>query len=187
MKEILIFNGIHSAGKSTLAQLLAHKTGHPFYKELGHEILQSHNFQLFPELDQTIMDQELARDTELLQVPTLPIVETWHIGNLAYAQLRDKDTYKIYLQALDQVLQHISPIAIYVTISETTFKSRYNENYFNKPIKEMIHFYRHIEDTTLTLYSKYKIPYISVANDTNVDQTYQQLIEKLKNETQLSF
>jgi hypothetical protein len=186
MKPIIIFNGAHSSGKSTLARMLCEKHKLPFFHEIGYEVLKSFHYVPTPELDPTIMQKELERDNGLLSIPSVPVVETWHPGNMAYAYIRNKKAYGKYLQGFEKTLKNFSPIAVNITITETTFKTRYNGNYFNMEFDEIIEFYKEIKKITLKTYRDFKIPYITIVNDNSLEESYQYMVTQLKNETPLS-
>ena len=85
--------GAHGSGKSTIGRMLAAQLGWSFDLEIG-EILRreclakdptAHAGKPQPGFDREVTSREMCRDL-LSTVPR--VVETWHPGNLAYAQMR---------------------------------------------------------------------------------------------------
>ncbi len=92
----LVLIGPHGAGKTTLGRRLAAALGCRFEDELGERLRRlalardpSAHAQLRQDsFDEQVIQHELARDAAQVEGQESRVVETWHIGNLAYAQLR---------------------------------------------------------------------------------------------------
>jgi gluconate kinase len=92
--------GMHCSGKSTISRRLAQFLNCPFDKELGDILRDKENLVANGHLlgngtskgscswDDQIFEQECARDHQKDSSSTSRVVETWHIGNLAWACLR---------------------------------------------------------------------------------------------------
>lgn len=93
MKKIIVFNGVHGAGKSTLAQLFVERNqGFAYFPEIGGQLRQEVSYnalQSKEDFDLEVMKRELRRDAQLFTDPKTPVVEIWHIGNMAYALARN--------------------------------------------------------------------------------------------------
>jgi len=93
----LVLIGPHSAGKTTLGRRLGAALGWPFDEEIGKRLRfeaiardpKAHAFVPQPEFDERVIREELERD--LMRTGTVRIVETWHPGNLAYAESRSPE------------------------------------------------------------------------------------------------
>lgn len=91
---IIALIGPHAAGKSTLGRALSRRLGIPFDPELGDLLGRDPRWRpnggtaLDPQaaFDAEVFRQELARDRARGSTPR--VVESWHPGNLAYAQHR---------------------------------------------------------------------------------------------------
>lgn len=91
----IVLIGPHAAGKTTLGTRLAAALGWRFDEELGERLRRqalevdqgAHAQRLQPDFDRQVLRAELARDARVTDSGPR-IVETWHLGNLAYAQLR---------------------------------------------------------------------------------------------------
>ncbi|MCP4803760.1 MAG: hypothetical protein GY913_07060 [Proteobacteria bacterium] len=87
----LVLIGPHGVGKSSLGRALADELGWTFHGELGEELARSIRTDgdassPQPEFDRQLFELEHARDRSWCGAPR--IVETWHPGNLAYAERR---------------------------------------------------------------------------------------------------
>lgn len=103
--DTLVLVGAHGSGKSTLRAQLAERLGWRSDLELGERLRREaleqepalHAQVIQPEFDRKVFEQELARDVAFLQLPDETrggrVVETWHPGNLAYAQERSPEFY----------------------------------------------------------------------------------------------
>ena len=91
----MVLVGPHGAGKSTLGRAIAARLGVPFEGEIGKRLRNEalardpsrHAMLPQPDFDAAVFTDELARDAEHLPGATR-VVETWHPGNLAYADSR---------------------------------------------------------------------------------------------------
>lgn len=84
--------GPHGVGKTTLGEALASALGCPFHAELGRGLAEARRClpqAKQPAFDIAVLEHELARDRAWETCGAqLRVVETWHIGNLAYALAR---------------------------------------------------------------------------------------------------
>ena len=99
----IVLIGPHGAGKSTLGRVLAARLGCPFDDEIGERLRRAalqrdadaHAARPQSEFDQAVIEAELRRDEEYSE-PRTRVVETWHLGNLAYARLRSPEVAERY-------------------------------------------------------------------------------------------
>lgn len=92
----LVFLGPTGAGKSTVGEILRNDHGWRYYDEIGRRfyeelILQNEildGAQIPVEIDRQILKAELDRDRHLIEKNENCIIESWHPGNLAYADTR---------------------------------------------------------------------------------------------------
>lgn len=92
---IVVLLGPHGAGKSTVGRALARELGWPFHEEVGWQLAQDPAYRrtdataVDPQerFDRCVFQRELARDDVWIPGRNR-VVETWHPGNLAYAERR---------------------------------------------------------------------------------------------------
>lgn len=90
--------GIHTAGKTAVAEALSTGFGFRSLPEIGKSIYTQFRLRgrscADGTMDQMILERELERDHSLARLPDARLlIETWHPGNLAYARTRVGHTY----------------------------------------------------------------------------------------------
>ena len=184
MKKIFIFNGVHGSGKSTVAQnIVKMDKRFKYFDEIGKRVREKMGgatVDINKEFDKKVMIEELERDQKLLETEKIPIVETWHIGNIAYIEKRNPDLTREYVEKMLNQMNFIEPCGVIFKIDHQTFKQRMTEKIPPEKLSEYIVFYNSIIYNTLDLYNKYKIPYIIYDNNTNsIDKITRDIINSL--------
>jgi len=82
----VVLVGPHCAGKTTIGQELASRLAWTFDGEIGEDVMEK---TPRTSSDHEIFDRERERDRE--RAATCRVVETWHPGNLAWAEWRGSD------------------------------------------------------------------------------------------------
>lgn len=134
----LVLIGPHGAGKTTLGRRLAQALGWRFDHEIGESLRRAALTQdaaahaQCPQsaFDEQVLVTELARDAAVAALaPRVPrVVETWHPGNLAYAQRRSPAVAGRMAEALRSAARRergllVQPLAV----SEQTLRTRKTE------------------------------------------------------------
>ena len=182
---IICLLGIHTSGKTTIGEKL-HLLGLPYYPEIGNELIQTVDFSS-PEtvewFDREIMKRELERDDSFLfQEIKAAVVETWHIGNIAYAEIRTSSVANEYKALLRKQLLKYNPFFFFLDISEKTFRER-----ANKPVplgieEDQFIFYQNIKNNILSLFNEYNIDYHSIDANQNTDKVMKDINEILSDQ-----
>lgn len=184
MKTIIVLNGIHGSGKSTVGSMLTQSFPQfAYFYEIGGKLRTEVNYNTMSsglEFDKEVMNRELARDIELLKSSTIPIVETWHMGNLAYAMNRSPELVKKYKSKLQKQLQLFEPIGFTFEISPDIFLQRISEYVPSEKLDDYIRFFNQISQNTFDIYSSLGIKHYVINNDGSLDETYQELIRLLR-------
>jgi predicted ATPase len=131
--SVVVVTGIHAAGKSTAARLLT-RIGYLVHAEIGWacwQNLQRHgtapalNGPGFDWYDSMILDLELARDDFISRANSIPhCIETWHIGNLAYASLRSPALVPRFEEVVMRQASVLKPLVLIMTIPKDLFLAR---------------------------------------------------------------
>lgn len=175
MKKIFVFNGIHGSGKTTLAENLAlqHPGTYVFYPEVGRKLREEVDYNSLEsgeDFDREVMRRELERDKLLLAETRIPLVETWHIGNIGYLAARSPQLITEYEVTLRKQLGFFDPVAVFVDISWQTFRQRISEKIQPSQVEELIQFYKLIAAKTFDVYREIGIAHTLVNNEGKLDE-----------------
>lgn len=143
-------------------------------QEVSYNALQSKE-----DFDLEVMKRELARDKQLLIDPKTPVVETWHIGNLAYALARNPHLFPNYREDLNKQLLLFDPTAILLDITWDAFRSRATEKIASGQVDRLITFYQEVLENTVKIYGQFGIPYFRVKNEGDLGESIEIVGEKL--------
>lgn len=133
---IIVLVGAHGSGKSTLGRRLAQSLSIPFEPELGElmrrealqQSAQAHAACPQPAFDERLFQAELERDH--LRPPSHAcVVETWHPGNLAYAEKRSPHIVAQFLPTVRETCMQLQG-RVWVqplSISRETLRQRQHE------------------------------------------------------------
>lgn len=172
MKEVIVLNGIHGAGKSTLGERLQ-KQGGIYLSEIGRELRRRVSYNVFEQVedfDRHVMNEELKRDEMLLETKGISVIETWHPGNIAYAMIRNPKFAEEYIQEFSARLQYFKPTMVMLDINRQTFNSRTSENIGNKNSEDLWYFYKKIKANTLKIYGDFSLNHIFVDGNKNIEE-----------------
>lgn len=130
MKKIVVIVGIHGSGKTTLGRKME-KEGFPFFAEIGAELRKNSDCNVSQKqenFDKCVMKLELERDKKIKLLDSVPVIESWHIGNIAFAEARNSsNVVKQYKRKLFERLEIFYPYIINLKIGKETFINRVNE------------------------------------------------------------
>lgn len=184
MKKMVVFNGVSSSGKTTLAKILAEKLeGTQFFDEIGGALRKNVSYNVLQpirDFDKEVMKRELLRDTEVIRCEKTPMVETWHLGNMAYILTRNPSLFSIYAKILKQKLEVFQPFAVLVNINSETFRHRIREKLEVTNMEQIEEFYRLIFKNTCTLYDSFRIDYKIIDNNGEISNSVQEIMEAVK-------
>ncbi|MDZ4231282.1 MAG: hypothetical protein U1C52_00615 [Patescibacteria group bacterium] len=175
--------GIHTSGKTTIGQRL-NSLGLPYYPEIGNELIQTVDFSS-PEIvewfDREIMQRELQRDNLFLSEGVeAAVVETWHVGNIAYAQIRTPSVANTYKALLKKQISKHNPLFLFLDISEATFRQR-----AGKPVplgieEDQFVFYQTIKNNILSISREYDIGYYTINANQDTEKVTQDICQIMR-------
>lgn len=163
-KEAVILLGMHASGKTTAGKFLESR-GFPFFPEIGEQIRRQVNFDFLTSVewfDQEVMNRELVRDKEVLNSVQPVAIETWHIGNIAYAAIRSPLIAEIYLSQLQRQVDSIQPRCLLFQISEETFRIRSREPVISGTEDDRLRFFFRVHDNLLHILSELNLGYMMI-------------------------
>ncbi len=182
-KQILVMNGVHASGKTTIANLLRRAgLGFEFFPEIGDELRKSLSYNPMyakEDYESVIMRKEVSRDAELQRSNLFPVVETWHTGNIAYLLTRNPAFFKVYEEAMKRQLELINPIGVIVLITKEKFRERIAKEHGLGDLSEFEKFFEEILKNTISTYKRFNIDYITLDNNDTPDVAANVLVETL--------
>ena len=179
---IICLLGIHTSGKTTIGKRL-HSLGIPYYKEIGDELIKTVDFSS-PEkvawFDGEIMKRELQRDNTLFSVDSgMAVVETWHIGNIAYAMIRTPAVAREYAARLKDQFTKCNAVHLFLDINEETFRQRANLLVPLGIKEDVFVFYKNIERNLLALLDEHNVEYHKIDANQEVEKVVDDIKEVL--------
>ena len=183
-KKIVVLVGVHGSGKTTVGMRLKND-GFDFFPEIGTAMRKKSNksvcdSQIF--FDKQVLSRELERDCDEINMSKYPVIETWHIGNYAFALTRDS-LISNYEAIIEKQLQKLYPLVIWLKIDDETFLSRNNEKKIH-PI-ESLDFYKRLEvnlEDILFCYVYKKMIDLYICEEANYNLLRRRIISFLKME-----
>lgn len=171
MKKIIVIVGIHGSGKTTLGKKME-KKGFPFFPEIGAELRKYSDCNVSQEqenFDASIMQLELERDKKIEFLDLIPVIESWHIGNIAFAEARNSlNVVNQYKRKLFEQLEIFYPYIINLKIDKETFISRVNEKLIS-PSEAWLFYLKQKEFTNKIIEKLVDQSYASVIDVKNLD------------------
>ncbi len=163
-KRIVVMNGPHGAGKTTISKRISPTIGVEFIPEIGGKLRQEVSYNSLEssvDFDREVMRREILRDHQLLRSDDNKkyMVETWHTGNIAYAIQRSPSLIPIYLREYEKQLRKFSAMHLLINVDDQTFMERITENVTDDRKNELLMFYKKIIESTKSLYSRYNLPF----------------------------
>lgn len=175
-KKLIILNGPHGAGKTTIARLLELKFGIPFVSEVGSKLRREVDYNAMEsgvDFDREVMRREILRDHLLSRDRDIGgfIVETWHTGNIAYSSERSPEFLQKYIKEFEKQLQRFSVRHFLLNISDSTFLERATENVQEDKKEQLLCFYKKIAEYTRSLYLRYNLEFDEINNNGDIHHT----------------
>ncbi|MBA3046929.1 hypothetical protein KKC83_01925 [Patescibacteria group bacterium] len=183
-RKIIVLTGIAGSGKSTIGSKIKSLKNIKHFSEIGREyrnVVACTTLDFCPLFDEVIMRRELERDEKILSLPlhVLPVVETWHIGNLSYAKLRSSKIYKRYLQNFKKQLKKFEVLAILIKIQNNTFEQRKTDLVNEGREQEHRQFYLKVGKGIKRIIDNHNIHYAVLEGEKSVHELTQQVIGRI--------
>jgi len=179
---IISLLGIHTAGKTSIGQRLA-LLGIPYHFEIGNDLIKRVDFTspgAVEWFDREILKREVERDKAFLQDGVSVVgVETWHVGNAAYAKIRTPHLMERYQDLFQNHFPKYNPLFFFLDISEETFRQR-----ANKPVplgveEDVFVFYQKIKENILSLFEEHSIDHHVIDANQRMDKVVEDISDIL--------
>jgi hypothetical protein len=170
--------GIHTAGKSTLGHMFQNK-GFPFFPEVAIGFLNNqYPWLLDDHFDVQVMANEFKRDQLFYGLHDPFFVETWHIGNMAYARARNSKVIDKYYYQIRQHVEYFSPTVYLLAIPPEIISVR--SKYFSDSdnIKQVIDFYRKVTVELYSVIELLKITPVIIDATSNAESVFNKVLSK---------
>lgn len=189
--KYIVVAGMHAAGKSTAAKHFS-KFGYLPHYEIGWSFrqnvlfrdpsaltLRGANLEWF---DRSVLELELKRDVFISSFEDLPhCIETWHIGNFAYARIRSPNLARELEDAFKIQARLMRPLFLVFSISKSVFIDRCILP--DMSVDSLFEFYCKIFDITVSTLTKHGCSYRLVQNDGSVEELLKSLRDLLEVDT----
>lgn len=181
LDEVLVVNGVHAAGKSTVGELLGEEEPFRFWPQTSELLLgRGYDGGHIEPFQRAVFDHERARDRYLLQTGERPVVESWHLGNIAYTQNMKvtRSLVTAQLDHLETVLDGVDVRAVLLDIDTDTLWRRSDlfapgneavERFERLSGQTLGAFYDDVRESILGLYEEFDVEYdrIDATRDTD--------------------
>ncbi len=180
--SILALNGVHTAGKSSLGEMLEEREGLNYFPEVAQKLIDEEGADWGEEGDHAfqsaIHEEEASRDRDILDGDLdHAVVETWHFGNLAHSMetareglVRDQNEYI-------QVVSEETDTDIYAVFFNMPLENIWNRSpHFEEGDDEILDFYDRVRDNHFQIYSEHGIEHVVIENDEKgLEEAYSQV------------
>lgn len=158
-------------GKTTFCSALE-ELGFEAHFEIGRKLRKRVDFSFSDKVewfDQQVLNEEVKRDAQLSSYSRPLAVETWHIGNIAFALERSPEVAARYKQLLPEALARFNPRAVLVDVDDLTFEDRASDPVDSVEGTEgRRKFYVRVNMNLRSLVSEFEIPCIEISGTDEV-------------------
>jgi hypothetical protein len=180
-KLVISLIGLPSSGKTTIGKFLRN-SGYELLPEAA-SIFISKGYEggerARPEFDRKIMDFEFARDYRFYHsTHSVQIVETWHIGNLAYAMARDSFIVNEYKRAFTQTLNDLETRCL---LLELTPKESYDRSLqLKKQTVNSVYFLTKVRDFMISVIDEFGLVVETLDANQEFERASHLALDKIK-------
>lgn len=180
--KFLAINGVHTAGKSTMGEMLREKEGFNYRPEIAQRLIDEGEENWADEGDHAfqvaIHDFETDRDRRFLRNGINHVViETWHFGNMAHSietarESLVKEQKEYYCVLTDRIAD-----AYAIFLDMPLEKIWVRSPRFERGNDDIIEFYESIRENHFRIYEEQDVDYTIVENDGSLRKAYEEVRE----------
>lgn len=184
-KQIVVTNGPHGSGKTTIGRMLSDQLQIPYIAEIGGQLRKEVAYNVLEsstDFDREVMRRELLRDHEILRDGTSQsfVLETWHTGNIAYALQRSPELFKGYINEFKKELTRFEVLHLLFAIDDQNFINRVTEKIGPGEMDKLLDFYKGITKNTKELYESLGLKFELIDNNEGTDTAFQKALAAVK-------
>lgn len=179
--SILALNGVHTAGKSSLGEMLEEREGFNYFPEVAQKLIDEEGADWGDEGDHlfqaAIHEEETSRDRELLQDEIdHAVVETWHFGNIAHSMETARENLVNEQNEYLRVINNETDTDIYAVFFNMSLERIWDRSpHFDEGDEEIIEFYDDVRDNHFQIYSDHSVNYVVIENEEGIEEAYRQV------------
>lgn len=181
--KVYVINGVHTAGKSTICDMLT-KKGYTVFEEIAGKLIRE-NIETQIVSDggesndsfQRIILREEKKRIPYIERQNQPIIESFYVGNIPYCVTSaEQDITEEVKSELLKFLENNEIEAIFLEIDLNRIKER-TQLYSDTPTEKLEEYNKRIKDETFRVYEEFKIKHHIVKNNGNINKTLQNVID----------
>jgi len=155
MKKIVVLNGIHSSGKTSVGHYMQNK-GYIFHPEIAMEIHEKGGKIGANAIDIQIriMKQENFRGESIRNSDKLDVIESWHSAGLAHAVINEPRSVNLLESNLEENIKIYDPLILYLSVDPSVILKRGSLLYPNVD-EEIIEFYDNLDKNFRKIFSQF--------------------------------
>ena len=177
MKKIVVLNGIHTSGKSTVGRYL-NTQGVVYLTEIAME-LHKEGIKIgvdgSEEVQIEMMNREDTRDNYVIETNADFAIESWYTAGLAHTRESGNSVYELLEDTLNRKMEEFDPIFVYFDFAPELIPQRGSKLFDPVDIK-VIDFYKRLDQHYKEIYDKYNLNRTFV----NADQPLERVCEEVK-------
>lgn len=185
MVNILALNGVHTAGKSTIGEMMQEREDIDYRKEVAQKLIEEDGEDWGDESDtafqRRIFEEESERDDQILSEKgenDLVVVETWHYGEIAHdIEVADQDLVSEHMNYLEGLHQR-DDVDIFAAFLDMPLENIWDRSdHFERGNDEIIDFYDRVRANHFELYENFQTSTVEVNNeDGDLEGAYENIL-----------
>lgn len=177
-----ILVGIHTSGKSSTGRNLS-EHGFSFFPEIALDSIRDVGssrppWELDSSFDELVIRSELERDEVLLVQPRPFFVESWHIGNLAHARLRDPNIADGYEEQIQGRVRQFNPLVYFLDIPPDIIPARTEYFSSSQDRRSAVAFYSRVRTELFKVIDLLSLDPTIIDASRDIETTTQTILER---------